>query len=233
MGGGFGDSDHNPIVLEFAHGGDKPSSPFKFNEDWLKQPDFVKLIKDLWIPYGPTVHTTAAIQFVAYLNRATQAAKKWAHEKKLQDDLELKELEAAIETSLNDPTIAFSTQEDKEALVLLEKRRQALLVKREEAWRLKSKVIWLKSGDENTKFFQAYVRVGKAENTIWDMRNDANLKVSSFEGLANLGVEHFQSLYKAQVSSTLVEIIQLAQFFPSLQKKRKILISWERSRWRN
>jgi exonuclease III len=31
--GGFGDSDHNPIVLEIAHGGDKPSSPFKFNGD--------------------------------------------------------------------------------------------------------------------------------------------------------------------------------------------------------
>jgi hypothetical protein len=47
-------------------------------------------------------------------------------------------------------------------------------------------------------------------NTIWDMRNDVDVKVSSFEGLENLGVEHFQSLYKARIGSTLAEIIQLA-----------------------
>jgi hypothetical protein len=84
---------------------------------------------------------TTTIHFVANLNRAKQAVKKWAHEKKLRDDLELKELEAAIETSLNDPASALLTLEDKEALVLLEKRRQALLDEREEAWRLKSRAI--------------------------------------------------------------------------------------------
>ena len=29
--GGFGDSDHNPILLEIDSGADKPLSPFKFN----------------------------------------------------------------------------------------------------------------------------------------------------------------------------------------------------------
>lgn len=33
--GGFGDFDHNPILLEIAHGGGKPTTPFKFNRDWL------------------------------------------------------------------------------------------------------------------------------------------------------------------------------------------------------
>ena len=46
------------------------------------------------------------------------------------------------------------------------------------------------------------------------MKDEVGEKVSSFEGLANLGVKHFQSLYKAQVGSTLAEIIKLAQFFP-------------------
>lgn len=154
--GGFGESYHNLIVIKIAHGGDKPSSPFKFNEDWLKQPDFVNLMKYLWIPFDQAVHTTAAIHFVANLNRAKEAAKKWAHKKKMRDDQVLEELEATIETSLKDPANAFSTSKDKEALDLLEKRRQALLVEKEEAWRLKSREVWLKSRDENTKLFQAY-----------------------------------------------------------------------------
>lgn len=101
--GGFGDSYHNPIILEIANGGENPSSPFKFNEVWLKQPNFVKLIKDMWIPFDPAIHTTVAINFVENLNRAKQAAKKWAHEKKEKDDQELKDLEVALESILKDP----------------------------------------------------------------------------------------------------------------------------------
>lgn len=59
----------------------------------------------------------------------------------MRDDLELKELEATIESSLKDPVMAFLTPEDKEALVRLEKRRHALLMEKEEAWRLKSRAI--------------------------------------------------------------------------------------------
>ena len=87
-------------------------------------------------------------------------------------------------------------------------------MEKEEEWRLKSRVIWLKSGDENTKFFQKFTQGRKEANTIWDMKNEEGEKVSSFKSLAKLGVHHFQSLYKEQVGSTLAEIIQLAQLFP-------------------
>lgn len=52
-----------------------------------------------------------------------------------------------------DPVKAFSSEEEKEALVNMEKRRQTLLKEQEEAWRPKSRAIWLKSGNENTKIF--------------------------------------------------------------------------------
>lgn len=84
--GGFGDFDHNPILLEIAHGGEKSSTPFKFNRDWLNQEEFVNLIKGLSIPYNPGIHRSAAIHFVENLCRAKQATKKWAHEKKIKDE---------------------------------------------------------------------------------------------------------------------------------------------------
>ena len=46
------------------------------------------------------------------------------------------------------------------------------------------------------------------------MKDETGEKISSFEGLASLVVNHFQSLYKAQAGLTLAKIIQLAQFFP-------------------
>ena len=64
------------------------------------------------------------------------------------------------------------------------------------------------------KFFQAFAQGRKATNTIWDMKNAKEENITLFDGLANLGVEHFQNLYKAQVGTTLVETIQVAQLFP-------------------
>jgi len=37
---------------------------------------------------------------------------------------------------------------------------------KEKEWRLKRKDLWLQSGDENTKLFQAYAKGKKMANTI-------------------------------------------------------------------
>jgi len=63
-------------------------------------------------------------------------------------------------------------------------------------WRLKSHAIWLSYGDENTKFFQAFSKGMKMANTIWGLRDRVGEVVSSFEGLAKLGIEHFSELFK-------------------------------------
>ena len=111
---------------------------------------------------------------------------------------------------MSDPVSAFSSEEERDALVLLEKHRQTILKEQEEVWRLKSRAIWLKSGDENTKYFQAYAQGRQRANTIWELKNFDGEKVSSFRNLADLGINHFQSLFKAPGGASLAEIIQMA-----------------------
>ena len=108
----------------------------------------------------------------------------------------------------------FISQESKEILTQMEERRNQLLLAKEETWRLKSRALWLASGDEITKFFHAYARGRKAENTIWSLRDEEGVIHHIFEDKARCGVNHFQNLFKAPAQASIAEVIRVAQLFP-------------------
>ena len=64
-------------------------------------------------------------------------------------------------------------------------------------WRLKSRAIWLQCGDENTKKFQAFAKGRKFSNSIWELSSAEGEPVSSFDGMADMGVKYFGDLFSA------------------------------------
>jgi hypothetical protein len=66
------------------------------------------------------------------------------------------------------------------------------------------------------KFFQAYAKGRKLENTIWILNDHHGRAISSFEGMAQLGNKHFQNLFKADERVTIAEIVRMALFFRAL-----------------
>ena len=65
----------------------------------------------------------------------------------------------------------YSLQESRNKLHSLEAKKKALLEEKEDMWRLKSCPLWLASGDENIKLFQAYTKGRKIKNIIWSLEN--------------------------------------------------------------
>jgi hypothetical protein len=55
-------------------------------------------------------------------------------------------------------------------------------------WRMKSRVIRLVKGDENTKYFNNYAKYSKRINTIWKMQKPNEGKMGKFHEIAELGV---------------------------------------------
>ena len=74
--------------------------------------------------------------------------------------------------------------------------------------------IWLKSGDENSKFFHQFSNGRKAINTIWSLKDQQGNQHHNFHQLAQMGIDHFRDLYKAPANTNLAEIIRVARLFP-------------------
>jgi len=72
----------------------------------------------------------------------------------------------------------------------------------------------MKSGNENTKFFQDISNGRKIRNTIWSLKDSLGREVNSFKDMSHLGKNHFQNLFKATNGTNITEIIHLALTFP-------------------
>jgi len=93
----------------------------------------------------------------------------------------------------------LSSQEQKNKLAALLQKRAQVLKDREESWRLRSRAVWLKAGDENTKFFHRHANGRKKINTIWELKKEDGTPVKTFRtfrGLAAPAKAHFQGIYK-------------------------------------
>lgn len=73
---------------------------------------------------------------------------------------------------MDDQGRGFIFVEAKATLTGLEAQRSKILHEREETWRLRIKSIWLKAGDDNTKFFHNYSKGRRVCNTVWKMSTD-------------------------------------------------------------
>eukprot|EP00253_Pinus_taeda_P016616 PITA_16616 len=101
------------------------------------------------------------------LKEIKSLSKKWAHKKRTQEDHTLKQTKEAIEKYENDHEGIFSSLEHKEQITSLLAKRTHILKDREERWRLRSRAIWIKEGDDNTKFYHKFANGRKSINTIW------------------------------------------------------------------
>lgn len=88
------------------------------------------------------------------------------------EDLILKATEEEIEVFEKEHGGIYSSLEHKDEITSLLAKRSQILKDREESWCLRSRVIWLMEGHDNTKFYQKFVNGCKAINTFWQLANE-------------------------------------------------------------
>jgi hypothetical protein len=88
-------------------------------------------------------------------------------------------LEADLELLYAHKYIGSLTVDLYHRLSLLEEERNKFLLDEEESWRQKSRAIWIKSGDNNTKFFHNFASYERNKKHLWDITDDARRVHSS------------------------------------------------------
>jgi hypothetical protein len=78
----------------------------------------------------------------------------------------------------------------------------------------KEGAIWLKVGDDNTKFFHHFAKPRKNINSIWKITKEDDTLVENFPDIAVEGVRYFQNPFKEDNHGTIDAIISLSNFFP-------------------
>jgi len=89
----------------------------------------------------------------------------------------------------------------------LEKKKQFFLKIEEISWKLKSRITWMKEGDKNTKLFHRFASKRRADNSIWQIKNEEGILLYSQEDIANEAVNYFKKAYKREDSREFNDIL--------------------------
>lgn len=87
-------------------------------------------------------------------------------------------------------------------------RMNEILYREEMMWLQRSRISWLKEGDQNTKFFHQKAQWRARKNKIRGLRNDEGECCSDQNKIANMAREFFEALYTKDDNVNPNEIVQ-------------------------
>jgi len=190
-------SDHNPIYLQLDSFSQKSLPPFKFNSTWINDQDFSLLIKQSWNSMRQWTNSSTIQLLCSKLNNLKRAVICWHRDKKVQLQSELLQIDSKKVVIFDKCLTQIFAQVDLETLKILKQEKEKILAIEENTWQLKSKAIWLNSGDKNTKFFHKYDNMIRTQNTIWDIEDDSGVLHTSDSEIKKIAMEHFKTQFRS------------------------------------
>ena len=182
--------NHNPIVLKVG-GFSLGKSPFRFESMWLKIEGFKDLVRSWWNGYSVEGYISHCI--AEKLKALKKDLKDWNRE--VVGNVSFNRVEAfsrlqCWEAKENENPLTPGEAEAKK-LAIVDYKKWALL--EETSWRQKSREIWLREGDKNTKYFHKMANARARRNFLSKIRvNEVSL--SSIDEIKGGVCRAYQSL---------------------------------------
>ncbi|KAL5550508.1 hypothetical protein UlMin_000684 [Ulmus minor] len=192
-------SDHRPLLVELLRVDESSSigkiwkrGRFHFKEAWVDEVECGTLIKNHW-------RSSAAVNLDGVANKLRLCAtnlESW----NLESFKRLKTQVRKAKTAFDRVDKNLCNQNWKEHL-RLERTLDALRYMEERYWKQRSKDLWLKCGDKNSKFFHQEASARKAKNSITGLIDQNGEWCEKEEGLAHIIESYFKSLFTSSSPS--------------------------------
>ena len=88
--------------------------------------------------------------------------------------------------------------------------------------RHKSRVLWLKEGDANTKLFHAYASTRRNSNDIWSLKDINGNLVSDYVSLKKMGKKHFSDVFMDDKSTNIVDQLKVIRLFLTFTRAEEV-----------
>lgn len=114
-----------------------------------------------------------------------------------------------IENALKEASLWEGSVEDLAKFRELEKRHEELLKLEETMWRQRSRAMWLKEGDRNTKFFHNKASQRKKVNEIKKIKDEDGVWWRGEENVERVMISYFDDLFASSNPSEMEEICSM------------------------
>ena len=185
----FDTSDHSPLWIDMEGlNFQSISKPFRFKEAWLSDHTCLKVIEAIW--EAREVADLAA-RVIQKIDKCGRELKRWErdHFGNIRNTLKEKRKELAkVEKEAVRIGLNFRLHE-------LKKEITDLVDKENRLWFQRSKVLWAKQGDRNSKYFHSRATQRWHKNTIQKLRSSSGQWKSNNTEVAEILIGYFQELY--------------------------------------
>ena len=180
-------SDHRPVLADILTKSVKRKKKFKFDKRWLDNEELRQVILEGW----KSEDLPPEANIIEHIASCRKALSQWRRQNNVNSEKLVEELKEKVEDlySNDDAT----SKEIADAL----KELSTALKAEEMFWRQKSRVLWLREGDRNSKYFHALVKQRRARNRLTQLLDGNGNVVEDEEGLVAIATSYFRQIFES------------------------------------
>uniref|UniRef100_A0A2N9GUT0 Uncharacterized protein n=1 Tax=Fagus sylvatica TaxID=28930 RepID=A0A2N9GUT0_FAGSY len=183
-------SDHNPIILNTHLELQKGVRPFRFEVMWARDESSSEVVDKAWAMQVEGSHNFRLAQKFRKMQKDLIVWNKYIFG---VTKSRIRELEDRLKVVQDlDPSLANLAME-----ASLSAKLNEWLEKEELKWKQKSRELWLKEGDRNSKFFHLSTLVHCRRNQIADIKLEDGSSIHSRDQISDYFSKHFEEVFKS------------------------------------
>lgn len=215
-------SDHLPIKITMSKSilsNAKRRKLFCFEEMWVQHENCMETIREEWLR---STSGTAPKAVTEKLKRTRLRLLGWSRSEFGSLPHQIKTIQTKLGELLEAPTTPQTVETRKELTAQLD----SLMAKNEIYWHQRSRALWLKAGDRNTKFFHYKASSRKRRNTISGLEDENGRWQTTEPELEKTVVHYFQKLFSSNGNTDFEAVNEVMRGRVSDEMNQRLLVDF-------